>query len=300
MSDLEEITGGYSGAKLIRIRHGEQDLCVKIMPRGLEEKSARRVREICEIYRNMGIDSLTFRGYGELEEGKHFYIYDYIDGESFKEYSNRELLPDEIRIAGKRLGQKLRTLKLDKNLAKSTNLSTDNIEKLTKYGVSLHEKLAKEVEVAKLMREYFDTSQIETLMKEFEETANDFRKIKPGLIHGDLKRSNMVRGRDGKVYLIDVESMRKSYDVLNLRYQITWILFPGAEKEREFVRGIFDGLYDGKRPEGFDKQLRYVLMLNFLEHTMKAQKRGEGLREYFGCMQGVFEQVKNVGEQSLL
>lgn len=344
MVGIEEVFGGYSGARLLRLRTGEQDYCIKILPERLSEGSAARVKRICEIYRRAGIDSLSLRGYGNLEaENRHFYIYDYIEGESFKEYSNRELSLTEIRAAGAELGRKLRTLKLDKkmvdsaslaaggilaagdslavgdNLATGGALATDDIEKLTEYGVSLYRELMGDAEVAKLMREYFDLGQIEELMEGFRATTKVFLGMEPGLIHGDLKRSNVVRGSDGKNYLIDIESMRRSYDVLNLRYQMSWIMFPGAEREREFVGGVFDGMYEGSgrdatkrggvseakaevgnaraevgdgktrvRPEGFDKQLEYVLMLNFVEHTMKARRRGEDLREYFGAMREVF------------
>ncbi len=294
MIDSEEIFGGYSGAKLLRVRTEKQDYCVKILSERLSEGSAARVQEICKIYQKAGIDSLSLRGYGNLEaENRHFYIYDFIEGESFKEYSNRELLPDDIRKVGKETGRKLQSLKLDKNLADSTNLATDSITKLTKYGIKKYQELLNEATVARLMRKFFDMAQIEKLMREFAETENVFLRLEPGLIHGDLKRSNMVRGKDEKIYLIDIESMRKSYDVLNLRYQMTWIMFPEAGKERAFVSGIFDGLYEDERPEKFNEQLRYVLMLNFVEHTAKALKRGEDVREYFIEMQKVFRTIQN-------
>lgn len=297
--DFEEITGGYSGAKLLRLRYADKDRCVKIMPRGLEERSARRVREICEIYRRVGINSLSLRGYGELDEGKHFYIYDYIKGESFKEYSNRELSQAEIRKAGANLGRKLRVLKEFENYEKDL-IQTDDVKRLTLSGQELYKSLTDNATTSELMWRYFEREQVEELMREFATTVEIFAQTKPGLIHGDLKRSNMVQGQDGEVYLIDIESMRRSYDVLNLRYQMTWILFEGAEKEREFVRGIFDGLYGEGRPEGFDRMLKYVLMLNFVEHTAKAWRREENLRGYFEEMQKVFAEVASRGSESLL
>lgn len=300
MVDLEEIFGGYSGARLFRIRTETQDYCVKILPERLSEGSEARVKEICKIYQKAGINSLSLRGYGNLEaENRHFYIYDFIEGESFKEYSNRELSAEEIRKIGREIGQKLRNLKLDKNLAGSTQLATDNISRLTEYGIERYHELLNNATMMRLMREFFEITQIEKLMQEFVETKGIFLGLEPKLIHGDLKRSNMVYGKDGKIYLIDIESMRKSYDVLNLRYQMTWIMFPEAKKERAFVGGVFDGLYKDGRPEKFNEQLRYVLMLNFLEHTTKALKRDEDVREYFTKMQGVFQEVQN-NEQTIL
>ena len=40
-------------------------------------------------------------------------------------------------------------------------------------------------------------------------------------------------------------------------------------------------------------------MLNFLEHTTKALKRDEDVREYFTKMQGVFQEVQD-NEQTIL
>lgn len=112
MVDVEEVFGGYSGARLLRLRTEKQDYCIKILPERLSEGSAARVKEICEIYRRAGINSLSLRGYGNLEtENRHFYIYDYIEGESFKGYSNRELSGAEIRATGTKLGRKLRELR---------------------------------------------------------------------------------------------------------------------------------------------------------------------------------------------
>lgn len=300
--DLEEIVGGYSGARLLRLRLAEDDLCVKILPKWLNGASVERIREICKIYAEAGVDSLSLRGYGNLEtEERHFYIYDFILGESFKEYSNRELSLEETRTAGAEMGRKLRRVK-EVNLTEYSVLATDDIDKLTEYGLEKYHELRKDPEMRKWLEEYFDRKQIERLMAEFAETKAIFKKEVEKLIHGDLKRSNMVWGTDGKIHLIDIESMRKSYDVLNLRYQMSWILFEGAEKEREFVRGIFDGLYGqrGERPAGFAEEVRYVLMLNFVEHTAKARQRGEDVREYFERMRKVFAEVEQAGGRSLV
>lgn len=34
------------------------------------------------------------------------------------------------------------------------------------------------------------------------------------LIHGDIKRSNLMRDRSGELYLIDIESMKYGHDTL--------------------------------------------------------------------------------------
>ncbi len=291
---MEEILGGYSSARLLRLKTGDADCYAKLMPKRMDLSAVKRIRAICEAYRLAGMRTLTLRGYGNLEkEDKHFYIYDYIEGESLKEYSNRELSIPETRQLGVQVGRDFKRLK-DVVQQEDSLLATDDISKLTEYAEKLYQEVRENDALNQLVKRFLKCEQIESLMAEMKQTTEVFLKMGPNLIHGDLKRSNLVRGKDEQIYVIDIESMRKSYDVMNLRYQITWILFPEQEMEKEFASGIFDGLYDGKRPERFNEQIRYVLMLNFLEHTTKAYKRGEDLEEYFEKMGEVMRGLEDL------
>ena len=93
--------------------------------------------------------------------------------------------------------------------------------------------------------------------------------------------SNTMIDKEGNFYLIDIESMKFSYDVLNFRHQIVWKLMKGNEQELLFTKGMLDRLYDYTRPNNFYEQLIYVFVLNFIEHTNHISNNEGKLRNFF-------------------
>lgn len=120
-----------------------------------------------------------------------------------------------------------------------------------------------------ILLEYFTVEEIKDLNKKIVEYANTVKDVEPRLIHGDIKRSNIMVDQNKEFYITDIESMQVGYDVLNFRYQITWSLFEGSEKEAEFVKGYFDGIYSNTRPENFNYSIIFKIILNFFTESYK-------------------------------
>lgn len=78
--------------------------------------------------------------------------------------------------------------------------------------------------------------------------------------------------QNNNFYITDIESMQVNYDALNVRYQITWSLFDGSEKEAEFIGGYFDGIYSGHRPNDFNYNIMFTIILNFFWKRIRSIK----------------------------
>ncbi len=58
------------------------------------------------------------------------------------------------------------------------------------------------------------TTKPPSLLNQFNQASLLFSEQDMHLIHGDIKRSNLMRDQNGEVYLIDIESMKYGHDTL--------------------------------------------------------------------------------------
>lgn len=282
---LKELTGGHSGAQIFKMSFAGQDYCLKFPQHSTVTAGLARMQEICEVYHTLGIPALDLLGYGFVGvEKRQFYLFNFLAGQDFKAYSNTHCSLTEIHQAGVEIGQAARKLKTYP-LTKLKYIDCESITKLTERGQELYQILRKDLRNFGVEQTFLPLWQI------FRQGPEIFASIKPKLIHGDIKRSNIIIDPAGKKYLIDIGAMKVSYDVLNFRYQITWLLFPENQQKRAFAQGFFDGLYNFSRPENFREQIIYVTVLNFLEHTHKFSHDRQEIAWYFAKMRPVFKQL---------
>ena len=60
---------------------------------------------------------------------------------------------------------------------------------------------------------------------------------------------------------------------MNFFHQMTWTLFKGNDKEAEFVKGYFDGIYENRRPNNFNEQILFIIILNFFNASYNMYKK---------------------------
>ena len=108
------------------------------------------------------------------------------------------------------------------------------------------------------------------MINTLENTSRYFDNLKPRLIHGDIKRANVMKDKSHKLWIVDIEDMKYSYDLLNFRYTLSWEL--SDVNGTYFTKGFFDGSYNNKRPENFNEQVMFVLILNFMSTCYKYSK----------------------------
>ncbi len=280
---LKELTGGHSGAQIFKMSFAGQDYCLKFPQHSTVKDNLVRMQEICKIYHTLDISASDLLGYGYVgAERKQFYLFDYLAGQDFKSYSQTHCSLLEIHQAGVEIGQDLQRLKLYP-LAQLKHIEHEDIAKLTQHGQNLYRKLQKDLQALQ--------PTLLPLLEVFLQGPKIFAYTQLALIHGDIKRSNIIISPAGKKSFIDIGAMKVSYDVLNFRYQIAWLLLPENRQKRAFAHGFFDGLYNFTRPENFREQVIYVTVLNFLEHTYKFAHDRQEISWYFAKMRPVFERL---------
>lgn len=291
---LEEILGGYSGEKLYKLSTSQKNYCIKTT-HDIKLK-IKNLEEICETYKRLNIDSIDILGYG-TKDNIDFYIYRYIEGDNLKSVSNSWNDLTKIYEVGFEIGKRLRRLK-EHPVKSNTTINNQNIDKITIRINELYTEILNNKYLLNIMNDYFDIKQIESLIKSCNKCNELFKSIPKNLIHGDIKRSNIIVDTTGKYILIDIESMKNSYDILSFRHQMTWMLISN-KTEGQFLKGYFDGLYNNTRPDNFYEQIIYITTLNFIEVITKIYKDEERLKKYLNNMKEVFYNInKLIGDIS--
>ena len=264
---IEEVEEGYSGALLYKVIRGENKFFLKIFKGTLD---VDKVKKIVSIYNKIDIKSLDIIDFGTVDNlDKCYIVYNFIEGKNLKAYTNTdEFSLSDVRKIGTIIGKELLKLKTYKDYDNDLFMSggIDVIIDNVKNNFNL---LLKNENYKNIMFEYFTIEEINGLNKKLVEYGNTFKNIEPRLIHGDIKRSNIMINENKEFYITDIESMQVGYDALNFRYQITWSLFDGSEKEAEFVKGYFDGIYSGNRPKNFNHSIIFTIILNFFTESYK-------------------------------
>lgn len=85
---------------------------------------------------------------------------------------------------------------------------------LTHHINQTYEALLSDTQASALLSAYFDLGQLKSLLNQFNQASLLFSEQDMHLIHGDIKRSNLMRDRSGELYLIDIESMKYGHDTL--------------------------------------------------------------------------------------
>lgn len=270
---LQELIGGHSGAENYKISQNGRNFMLKIFPPDFNPDKVTAIPIICKLYNNLGINSLCCLKTGKISAtSQYFCIYNYIDGKNFEVIGETEYtVADNYRL-GMLVGGWLKILKTA-TLPAAAKLETADTASLTAHINKVYEALLGDAQTSKLLTSYFDLEQINNLLERFNQAAHFLPDHGKYLIHGDVKRSNFMRDQNGAIYIIDIESMKYGYDILNFRHQMIWLLRPEKAKRTHFLKGIFDGLYDYDRPNHFNEQVLYIYTLNFIEHLQSVMKK---------------------------
>ena len=148
-----------------------------------------------------------------------------------------------------------------------------------------------------MMLEYYTELELKDMENKLTKYGNMLkRNNKPKLIHGDIKRSNIMVDKNKEFHFVDIESMKFSYDVINFKYQMTWALFDGNESEFEFVKGCFDGIYNNKRPKNFNYYVIFVVILNFFTESYHQYRYDDvkDFKKYIKKCRAVFNKINDI------
>lgn len=273
---LEEVLDGYSGALIYKVIRGNKNYFLKLFNSEFNENSIKKCREILEIYKKLDIRTLDIIDYGIVEELNRYYIvYNFIEGKNLKRFTNAdEYTLEDVREYGKYIGQKMLKLKnfeeYDKDIFRPNDIKKAVNKVIYNFFTILEDEKFKSV-----ITKYFSVDELKEFKNKLEIYSDLLNNIEPKLINGDIKRSNIMVDNNNDLYVVDIESMKLDYDVINFRHQITWRLFDGNEKEACYVKGYFDGLYNDIRPENFEKFVMFVIIFNFFEASFSMYNKAE-------------------------
>ena len=291
---IEEIEDGYSGALLYKITRGKDKFFLKVF---IGAVNIEKIKKCVSIYKELNIKSLDIIDFGNIDNLEKYYIvYNIIEGENLKSYTKSERFTlEDVRKMGTIIGKELLKLRNYKDYNNELFIS-DNIHIIVDNAKNNFNLLLENKAYRDVILKYFSIEEINDLKNKLEQYCNIFKYVEQRLIHGDIKRSNIMVNQNGEFYITDIESMQVNYDVLNFRYQITWSLFEGSEKEAEFVKGYFDGIYSNTRPENFNYSIIFTIILNFFSEAHKRYRCSNisGFETYVQKCKKLFEKVKQI------
>lgn len=294
---IEEVIGGHSGALVYKITRNNEKFFLKIFNSKLDKEKIMKIKAHTEIYKKLNIKSLKIIDYGEIENiDKYYIVYNFIEGINLHEYTSSDKFTlEDIRKIGEKIGKELLKLKkyknYDKNLFKNNDIKESNEEIVNNFNSLLEDETAK-----KIITQYFKIEEIEELKNIINEYIKIFENKEQNLIHGDTKRANIMIDSNDDMYIVDIEAMQVNYDIRNIKYQITWALFEGHEKEAEFLKGYFDGIYNNTRPIDFNKQIIFITITNFFNSSYSQYKKGnvDKLTEYIKKCRELFDRIRKI------
>ena len=291
---IEKVEDGYSGALLYKITRGKNKFFLKVFKEILIQE---RIEKIVLIYEKLNIKSLHIIETGYIKSCKKYYIiYNFIEGKNLKAYNNEQNTNlKNIRKIGETIGKQLLKLKnydnYDKKLFKAYDIDNDIQNTINSFQILMKDKIYRNI-----VLEYYTIRELEELNSKLIYYGNILKGNKPNLIHGDIKRANIMINKNEELYIVDIESMQVSYDILNFKYQMTWNLFDENKKELEFVKGYFDGIYNNKRPKNFNYHIIFIVILNFLTESYHRYKYSDiqSFKCYIEKCRILFKKLKKV------
>ena len=111
------------------------------------------------------------------------------------------------------------------------------------------------------------------IINRMKELTSSFNNEKKAYIHADMHPKNIMIDNNQNLYIIDIESFCIDYFVMNVRWSI--IAAFRNKENNEFFKGFINGYYDNNIPDSFNKQLIFITIFNFLEHTIEFSKTKE-------------------------
>lgn len=291
------LKGGHSPASLYKIIREDKEFFLKIFDEEYNEKHILKIRQGLEIYKRLDINSLEIIDYGKIKENNKYYIvYNFIQGENLKTYTNlAEFTLQDIRKLGEKIGKELLKLENYKDFNKEV-FKQPNLDIQTKEVIDNFYSMMEDKESKLMITKFFDLKEIEELRNQLNRYALLVKKEKPKLIHGDIKRANIMIDNNKKIHIIDIESIQRNYEIMNFKYQMTYTLFEGNEREKEFVSGYFDGIYDNSRPANFNYKIIYIIILNFFNASYNMYKKcqKDKLFAYLNKSRNLFNKINSI------
>ena len=260
---FEVISDSNSGAILKKVKDKGNTYFLKIVKN--KNIDIDKIKKIIEIYEKYNINTIKLLDYGYINDNVYL-IYNFIDGFALNVVYDKYSTSDYNEM-GFKIGNSYRVINSDCEFDKYF-LNNYNINDLANQFIDSFQKLynGKLSYIKNIMKE----EKINRIINRMKEIIHSFENEKKVYIHADIHPKNIMIDNKDNLYIIDIESFCLDYFIMNIRWSV--IAAFRNKKNNEFFKGFVNGYYNNNVPTKFNKQLIFIIILNFMEHTIEFSK----------------------------
>lgn len=263
---FETISDSNSGAILKKVKDKNNTYFLKIVQNNSVD--INKIQKIIEIYDKYDINTIKLLDYGYIDN-KVYLIYNFIDGFALNTVYDKYDVNDYSNM-GFNIGSSYKKInskhEFDNDFVNNYDLNTLVNECINSFKNVYNGKLS-------YIKNIINEKRMTNIINRMKELTSSFNNEKKAYIHADMHPKNIMIDNNQNLYIIDIESFCIDYFVMNVRWSI--IAAFRNKENNEFFKGFINGYYDNNIPDSFNKQLIFITILNFLEHTIEFSKTKE-------------------------
>lgn len=290
---FEVINNSNSGAILKKVKDKGNTYFLKIVKN--KNIDIDKIKKIIGIYEKHNISTIKLLDYGYINDNVYL-IYNFIDGFALNFVYDKYSTSDYNEI-GFKIGNSYRVINSDCEFDKYF-LNNYNINDLANQFIDSFQKLynGKLSYIKNIMKE----EKINRIINRMKEIIPSFENEKKVYIHADIHPKNIMIDNKDNLYIIDIESFCLDYFIMNIRWSV--IAAFRNKKNNEFFKGFVNGYYNNNVPTKFNKQLIFIIILNFMEHTIEFSKTKdkEYITGYVSEINSLFDSVDIFSDNNIL
>mgnify|MGYP004461573253 FL=1 len=290
---FETISDSNSGAILKKVKDKNDTYFLKIVQNNSVD--INRIQKIIEIYDKYDINTIKLLDYGYIDN-KVYLIYNFIDGFALNTVYDKYDVNDYSNM-GFNIGSSYKKInfkhEFDNDFVNNYDLNTLVNECINSFKNVYNGKLS-------YIKNIINEKRMTNIINRMKELTSSFNNEKKAYIHADMHPKNIMIDNNQNLYIIDIESFCIDYFVMNVRWSI--IAAFRNKENNEFFKGFINGYYDNNIPDSFNKQLIFITIFNFLEHTIEFSKTKEKefIIDYISKINLLFNSVDLFSDNNIL
>lgn len=290
---FEPINDSNSGAILRKVKDENNTYFLKIVQNN--KIDIDKIKKIIQIYEKYDINTIDLLDYGCVNN-KVYLIYNFIDGFALNTVYDKYSIDDYSNM-GFNVGTSYRMINSN-YVFDDYFLNNYDLNNLVNQFIYAF----KELYGGKLsyIKDIINEERMENIINRMKELISSFDNEKKVYIHADMHPKNIMIDNNQNLYIIDIESFCIDYFVMNVRWSIAAAF--RNKKNNEFFKGFIKGYYNNDIPIDFNKQLIFITILNFIEHTIEFSetKDKEFIVDYVSKINSIFNSIDLFSDNNIL
>lgn len=290
---FETINDSNSGAILKKVTDKDNTYFLKIVQSN--NIDVDKIKRIIQIYEKYDVNTIKLLDYGHIDN-KVYLIYNFIDGFALNRVYDKYNVNDYSNM-GVNIGISYKIIN-ENHEFDNYFLNNYDLKKLTNQTIDTFKNLYNQK--ISYIQGIINKERMEQLISRMKELTSSFDNEKKVYIHSDMHPKNIMIDNNQKLYIVDIESFCIDYFVMNLRWSIA-AAFRNKENNA-FFKGFIKGYYNNIIPVDFNKQLIFITILNFIEHTIEFSKTKdkEFIKNYVSKINFIFNSIDLFSDNNIL